>query len=291
MNVSLWLNLVLNGISLGMLLFLIASGLSMIFGLMNVLNLAHGSVFMWGTYVGLTFYRLSDSFVVALLAGTAAGALLGVVIERLFFRPLYSRPVLQILLSVGLIFILDEGVRAIWGLSLNIFPMPPALIGSAEILGRSLAHYKIFVIVLGLAVLGSAHMYLGHSRLGMVIRGAVENRRLIQTLGYDVDRIFTQVFAAGSALAALGGVAAGPMLGAHPALGMQYLISAAVVVVIGGIGSFGGTAIGALLVGLSQSLMGYYMPQAAIVVNLGLMVLVLLLRPQGLFGLERGGHL
>lgn len=285
---SLLANLVLNGVALGMLFFLMASGLSMIFGLMGVLNLAHGSLFMWGTYVGFTIYRLTDSFALALAAGTLAGAVLGVTMERLLFRPLYTRPVMQILLSIGLIFILDEAVRIVWGLNLNIFTVPAALQGSAAILGRSLAHYKIFVIGLGALVWLGGRVVLERSRVGMVIRGAVENRRLIQALGWDVDRIFTQVFAAGSALAALGGVAAGPMVGVHPALGMQYLLSAAVVVVIGGIGSYGGTAVGALLVGLSHSLLGYYLPQAAVAVNLALMVLILLARPQGLFGVERG---
>ena len=288
MNVSLLTNLALNGVALGMLFFLMASGLSMIFGLMGVLNLAHGSLFMWGTYVGFTIYRLTDSFALALAVGTLAGAVLGVTMERLLFRPLYARPVMQILLSIGLIFILDEAVRVIWGVNLKVFTVPAALQGSAAILGRSLAHYKIFVIVLGALVWLGGRAALERSRVGMVIRGAVENRRLIQALGWDVDRIFTQVFAAGGALAALGGVAAGPIVGVHPALGMKYMLSAVVVVVIGGIGSYGGTAVGALLVGLSYSLLGYYLPQAAVGVNLALMVLILLVRPLGLFGVERG---
>ncbi len=291
MSASLLVNLLLNGIALGLLFFLIASGLSMIFGLMGVLNLAHGSVFMWGAYAGFTAYRTTNSYALALVIGTLVGAVLGAVMERVLFRPLYNRPVMQILLSIGLIFILDEAARAVWGLSLNVFPVPASLDGSVLILGRGLPYYKVFVIGLGTAVLLGALFFLGRSRLGMVIRGAVENRRLIQALGYDVDRIFTQVFAAGGALAALGGVAAGPMVGVHPALGAQYLISAAVVVVIGGIGSFGGTAVASLLVGLSHSLLGYFYPEAAVAVNLALMVVILLVRPQGLFGVERGHDL
>jgi len=277
-------SLLLQGVSLGMLYFLIASGLSLIFGLMGVLNLAHGSLFMWGAYVAMTVYGLTGCFVLGLVGGLLAGAVLGVVLETALIRRLYGNPVGQVLLTLGLILVLDETVKLIWGPTLLPYPKPAFLAGSAEVLGRAFPHYRIFLIVLGALVWLVIHLVLNRTKVGLIIRAGVEDREMVTTLGIDVKKVFTGVFALGGALAALGGAAAGPFLLVYPQLGLNNLFPAIIVVVIGGLGSFTGSVIGGLLVGVTQSFVGYYEPQLAVAVNVALMALVLLVRPHGLLG-------
>lgn len=282
------LTLALYGLAGGMLLFLISSGLSLIFGLMNVLNFAHGSIFMWGAYVGMTVFTVTGNFPLSLAAGAGAGAVTGFLMEYFTIRPLYHRHIYQILLTLGLMLVLDELVKTAWGPAVMSFPKPPGLDGAVALLGRDFPVYRIFVIAVGLVVLAGMYLFLNRSKIGIIIRAGVENAEMVQALGINVRRIFTLVFALGAALAALGGVVAGPLVGIYPQMGADNQLGAFIVVVLGGLGSYAGSAVGSLLVGLSQSFIGYYFPQGAMALNVLLMTVVLLIKPEGLFGMRRG---
>ncbi|MGB8954826.1 MAG: branched-chain amino acid ABC transporter permease [Tumebacillaceae bacterium] len=285
---SLILNLLLNGIALGSLIFLIAAGLTLIFGLMGVLNFAHGAIFIWGAYVGWATYGATGSFLLGILAGTATGWLLGLVMERFFIRRVYSSHVAQILLTLGLMIVLTELIRVIFGPNILGFDKPEALQGVVTILDDAFPIYRIFTIGIGLAVLIGVQYLLNRTKTGIIIRAGVQDPEMVQALGINVRRVFSLVFAFGAALAAFGGVIAGPSFGSiHPDLGMMNQLSAFIVIVIGGIGNFLGAALGALLVGVIQTFMGYYWPDVALAVNVAMMAIVLIARPQGIFGVKR----
>lgn len=299
MTLDTLVSIVLQGLTLGMLYFLTASGLSLIFGLMDVLNFAHGSIFMIGAYVAwVTSESLAPSlpssdlrFALGLLAGTLTGAGLGALIEWAGIRPLYKRPIFQVLLTLGLVFVINETVKLLWKADIHSLARPASLAGVLFILGRPFPIYRLFLICLGLAVLAAMSLLLKRTRLGMIIRAGVENGEMAQALGIDVRRVFTLVFALGSGLAALGGAAAAPFIGLVPTMGMEYQLSAFAVVVIGGMGSFAGSAVGAVLVGLGRAFADYQLsPLVARAAVVGLMALVLLIKPTGLFGIKKGGH-
>jgi branched-chain amino acid transport system permease protein len=286
--VALTVNLLLNGVALGMLVFLIAVGLSLIFGLMGVLNFAHGAIFIWGAYMGYTVYGASHSFVLAVLVGTLSGFVIGWLLERFFIRKFYGNHVAQILMTLGLMIVLTELIKVFWGPNQLGFDKPPALQGVVEIIGMPFPIYNIFTIGIGVLLLVGVHFLLTKTKYGIIIRAGVQDPEMVQALGINVRSVFSLVFAFGGALAAFGAVIAAPTLGSiTPDLGMANQLNAFIVVVIGGIGNFVGAAVGSLLVGLLQTFMAYYLPEAAIAVNVALMALVLIWRPQGLFGVKR----
>ncbi|HEY3364987.1 MAG TPA: branched-chain amino acid ABC transporter permease [Symbiobacteriaceae bacterium] len=286
MGLVAWLSL--QGLTVGLLWFLIASGLSLIFGLMNVLNFAHGALYMLGTYGALMVYLATGSFILALIGGALLGAVLGALMEMVAIRPLYGRPLFQVLMTLGLILVFDEAVEAIWGPYPIPFAVPAALQGTLTVFDRPFPIYRIFIIVVGLLVWAGVQLFLSRTRLGVIVRAGVENREMVQALGINIRQVFTGVFALGGALAALGGAVAGPFEGAHPALAAENLLPAFIVVVIGGLGSYTGSLLAAMLVGLVQAFVGYYMPELALAVNIALMATVLLLKPEGLLGERRG---
>jgi branched-chain amino acid transport system permease protein len=285
---SLTVNLLLNGVALGMLIFLIAVGLSLIFGLMGVLNFAHGAIFVWGAYVGWAVYDATNSFLLALLAGTLTGFVLGYLMERFFIRRFYGNHIAQVLLTLGLMIVLTEGIKVVFGPNILGFEKPEYLQGVMTILDDPFPVYRLFTIGIGLLVLVGVHLLLTRTKYGMIIRAGVQDPEMVQALGINVRQVFALVFAFGASLAAFGAVIAGPSFGSiHPELGMQNQLSAFIVVVIGGIGNFVGAALGSLLVGITQTLMAYYLPEAALAVNVALMALVLIVKPEGLFGARR----
>lgn len=287
-----------SGLYQGMLFFLVAAGLSIVFGLLDVLNLAQGSFFMLGAYAGFAVYGALPQamsgglrFGLALLGGTLCGALLGAVVERGLIRPLYARPVFQIVLTLGLGTVFTEVVRSIYGPA-GLIPIPPpaALDGAVPIFGAPFEVYRLFIIAVGALIMAAVILLLRRTRLGIVIRAGVQDREMVQALGIDIERIFTLVFALGCGVAALGGITAAPYLGAYPAMGDQFLLNAVIVVVLGGMSSFEGTAVASILVGLARataeqvSLQYLDTPILASVSILLIMILVLLVRPEGLFG-------
>ncbi len=298
MTLETLVNIGLQGLTMGMLFFLIASGLSLIFGLMDVLNFAHGSFFMIGAYVAWATFDgtaaivpFSDlRFAVALVAGALAGGGVGALTEWGLIRPLYKRPIFQILMTLGLAYVFTEVVKVVWGASGHSMARPESLSRAVDFLGRPFPAYRLFIIALGLAILLVVSVLLQRSRLGMIIRAGVENGEMVQALGINVRRVFTLVFTLGAALAALGGAAAAPFVGVYPEIGLEYQLSAFVVVVIGGMGSFAGSAVASILVGLARAFADYQLsPLVAQAIIVAVMAVVLLLKPEGIFGAKKGG--
>lgn len=295
MTFPLFLTLILNGLAIGMLYFLVAVGLSVIFGLMHVLNFAHGSMFMVGAYVGLTVFRLFGNpatgsaptwgFFVAMLAGGAAGFALGWVTEQFLIRPLYKRPIFLVLLTIGLIMVLDETVKLIWTANPQGLVLVPAFRESIDILGQPFASYRIFLILFGAVMMVLVWWMVNRTRIGIIIRAGVQDSDMVQTLGINVRRVFTLVFAAGVGLAAMGGIATAPFNGVYPGMGGEFLLKSFIVVVIGGFGSIPGTALGAIFLGLTEQILPWFFPKIAAVAPVVVMALVLLLKPEGLFNL------
>jgi len=267
----------LNGVAVGMLLFTMAVGLSLIFGLMDVLNLAHGAVFMLGSYVAFELVDDGRGFLPAVLVAVVLGAALGVVMA-FAVRPLVSRgPLDQALLTLGLAFVLSNLALAVWGTDFHSVRPPPWLDGSVELVGHTYPVYRLAIIVLGLVLAAAVYLVVERTRLGAVIRAAVVDRAIVSLL-------LVGVFAAGVMLAAFGGVVGAPVLNVRPGLDSEVLILALLVVVIGGLGSLRGAFVGALLIGQVQALGVALLPEQSSFLLFGAMALILLARPSGLFG-------
>ena len=296
-----WLTLTLAGLAMGMLIFLVASGLTLIFGLMDVLNFAHGALFSWGAYAGFTVavaingrwgWAASPSIwlnagllLLAVAAAVAVAFTLGVVLERVIVRPVYGQHLFQILITLGATIVLEELIRVAWGPNDQVMPVPATFQGSWDVADVVVLRFPAIAIGLGLLVYGSMQWVLTRTRVGLIVRAGVENREMVQVMGHDIHRYFTAVFAAGSGLAGLGGLMWGMFSQSiRPSMGGEQLIFAFIVVIIGGLGSVTGSLVGALLVGLAYNYVAYLVPKAAIGVTMGIMVLVLLVRPTGLYG-------
>ncbi|MCR9257460.1 MAG: branched-chain amino acid ABC transporter permease [Alphaproteobacteria bacterium] len=276
----------LNGIQQGLLLFLIASGLTLIFGVMGVINLAHGAFYMLGAYAAFSLTEMTGDLLLAILLGIPLALALGWVFERVFFRWLYEREHLeQVLLTYGLILIIDESRSVIWGNDPHGVPVPDWLDFSIP-LTETLSYpvYRLAVSVVCLALAGAMAYVLGRTRLGMRIRAGEADRETVAALGVDIGTLYAVLFAAGIGLAAFGGMLAAPIESVFPGMGEQVLIISFVVVVIGGIGSVKGAFLAALAIGLVDVFGQVFLPQFASVVVYGLMAAVLIWRPAGLFG-------
>ena len=275
----------LNGLAYAMLLFLMAAGLSLIFGLMNVVSLAHGSFFMIGAYLGLAIFKQTGSYWLALVLAPLPTAVIGAVVERLFLRRIYQRGHLdQVLLTFGFTLVFFDLVRSMWGSDVQTLPAPALLQGVLQIADGAFATYRLFLIALGAALAGLLWLFIERSRIGAMVRAAVDDSAMAAGLGANVPALFTGVFSAGVALAALGGVAAGPVLGLYPGMDSDILIPAFIVIVIGGMGSLRGAFLGSLLIGEADTLGKVYFPSSALFLIYLVMAAVLLMRPQGIFG-------
>jgi branched-chain amino acid transport system permease protein len=305
MDPALILVQALNGVQLGVMLFLIAAGLTLVFGVMDLINLAHGSLYMVGAYLTATFAAWLDSFLLALLLAVPATALLGAALEVTTLRSLYGRSHLdQVLATFGLILFFNELVKIVWGPS-AVFLSPPAfLAGQVSILpGVTYPAIRLAIILAGLAVALFLWWLIARTRLGMLIRAGASDRTMVEALGVDIKRIFTAVFALGAGLAALAGGMAGSILAVQVGMGEEILILAFVVIVIGGLGSIKGALVGALLVGIADTLGRILLPDlfglfllpsvadgvggavGSMVIYL-LMAAVLFYRPRGVFGAQ-----
>jgi branched-chain amino acid transport system permease protein len=276
----------LNGLVYGMLLFLTAAGLSLIFGLMNVVSLAHGSFFMLGAFVGLTIFELTHNFWIAFLLAPIPVAVLGIAMEMLFLRPLYRRGHMdQVLLTFGFTFVFFDLVQSVWGRTVRGLSPPQALQGMIEIGVGVFSSYRLFLIGLGFAIALLLWLFLERSRLGAMVRAGVDDAAMAAGLGANIPALFSSIFGAGVALAALGGIAAGPVLGLYPGMDTDILIPAFIVIVIGGMGSLRGAFLGSLLIGIADTFGKAYLPNLALFLIYLLMAVVLLVRPQGMFGI------
>ncbi len=280
----------INGLQAGLLMFIVSAGLTLSFGLMRVVNMAHGSFYMVGAFIGLTVAQKTGSFVLGLAVAALGSAVVGLAVERTLFRKMYSRgPFAQMLVSFGLIFVFDELVRIIWGGEIRSIARPPALSTSFQWAGANIEAYRVFLIALG--GLLSAGLLLGLARtpFGMAVRAAVDDREAAELLGLRVTGLFAVVFMAGAALAGVAGFVAIPLVNAFPGMGDDVLVSALVVVVIGGLGSVAGSLLASLLIGFALTVGQVTVASYAPAVLYAVLAVVLLLRPNGLLGQAGGG--
>jgi branched-chain amino acid transport system permease protein len=283
--VTFWSLQLLNGLSFGMLLFLLAAGLSLIFGLMRILNLAHGSYYLLGAYVALSVVEGTGSLPLATLAGVAVVVALGVVMERFFLRRLPPHEELpQALLTFGFLLIVGDVALWTWGGTPQSLPKPDALSASVRLGPLVFPVYRLFLIIVG-TVIGVALWFLQErTKLGAMVRAAIDDAEIARATGINVSLLSTLVFAVGAALAALGGIMAGPVLGVYPGADFEILLLAFVVVIIGGLGSLKGAFVGGLLVGCLDNFGKVLFPELALFTIFAPMAVILAVRPAGLFG-------
>ena len=294
---STWLTLTVAGLAMGMIIFIIASGLTLVFGLMDVLNFGHGVFIALGAFVatsvlgGMADWTASEQlwrnlvavFSAMLVAMAVAGAV-GLAFERCIVRPVYGQHLKQILITMGGMIIGEELIKVIWGPQQIPLPMPQALRGALPLGDASIEKYRLLAVAVGLVVFAALAWTLSRTKIGLLVRAGVQDREMVESLGYRIRRLFIGVFVAGSALAGLGGV----MWGLYqqsviPQMGAQVNVLIFIVIIIGGLGSTGGALIGALLVGLMANYTGFLVPKVALFSNIALMVAVLLWRPQGVY--------
>jgi branched-chain amino acid transport system permease protein len=286
MNAQFWLIQAFNGISYGALLFLVGAGLSLIFGVMRIVNLAHGSYFLLGGYVALSVIWTTDSWVLAIPVATLAIAVVGLLMERVFLRQLGFDTLRQVLLTVGFAFLFQQAALDIWGgNNLDINP-PDALTQSIVVGGLYLPLYRIFMIVVAIVIGLVLWLAMEKTRMGAMVRATVDDAQMARGVGVDTNKISMLIFSLGAGMAALGGVIGGAFLGVYPGLDFEMLPIAFAVVIIGGMGSLGGAAIGALLVGLADNFGKALFPELAYFTLYAPMVLILAIKPTGLFGRE-----
>jgi len=306
MSATLLLAQLLNGLQYGVLLFLLAAGLTLVFGIMSFVNLAHGSLYMLGAYAAAIGYGASGSFVLAIVAGMAAALVVGLVLEVSIVSRLYRRDHLDhVLATFGLVMFFNELMRLVWGPQPLFVQVPEVLAGTVDLFGFTYPSYRFAIIVAGLLVAVASHLLIQKTRVGMLIRAGAQNPQLVGALGINIGLLNAMLFGVGAMLAGLAGAMAGPVLSVQSGMGEPVLITTLVVIVIGGIGSVNGALYAALIVGVVDTLGRVYLPMlirlvaersiadaagpalASMSIYL-LMAVVLALRPQGLFPARRG---
>ncbi|MCD6671355.1 MAG: branched-chain amino acid ABC transporter permease [Burkholderiaceae bacterium] len=272
------------GLSLGLLLFLLAAGLTLIFGMLGVINFAHGSIYMLGAFIAYQVVQVTGSFWAGLIAAPIIAALLGAAMERLALKPVYSRDhVYQLLLTFGFILVIEEAVRIFWGLDYKQVPTPELFAQPVQLFGSSIPSYRLFILGFGTLVSVALFLALDRSRHGMVIRAASTDPEMVQTLGIRVARIRTGVFAFGCGLAALGGAVAAPLVPIELGMGMSIIIDCFIVVVVGGLGNIRGAVLAALLLGMTRAIGYTWAPDWVDFITYLVLIVTLLVRPEGLF--------
>jgi branched-chain amino acid transport system permease protein len=276
----------LHGLVFGAALGLLALGLTVIFGLLGVMNFAHGELFMLGAYAGLGVIGATGSFWVALLAAPLIVGAVSAVTEVATLRPIYARePLYGLILTFGLALVFREGVRQIWGGDMRrILPPFP---GSTPILGMTYPNYRLFLLAMSAMVLVAIWLFFTRTRAGIIVRAAVQDAEMLDGLGVNVRRVFTLTFAGSAALAALAGLLLAPVFTVYPYMGTEMILLAFIVVILGGMGSMGGSVAAAFAIGFAQSLFSLWMnPQRVAIAIFGIMLVVLIVRPRGFFGRE-----
>ena len=284
--VAVLLPQLLHGLVFGAALGLLALGLTVIFGLLGVMNFAHGELYMLGAYAGIAVIGVTQSFWVALIAGPLLVGILGVVTEVTTLRPLYRRePLYGLILTFGLALVFREGARQVWGGDMRRI-LPPVT-GSVDLLGMTYPNYRLFLLVVSSALLLAIWLFFTRTRAGILVRAAVQDAEMLDGLGVNVPRVFTLTFAGSAALAALAGLLLAPVFTVYPQMGVEMILLAFIVVILGGMGSMGGSVVAAFVIGIAQSLLTLWMnPQRVAIAIFGLMILVLIVRPRGFFGRE-----
>jgi branched-chain amino acid transport system permease protein len=296
-----WVTLTVAGLAMGMMIFMMASGLTLVFGLMDVMNFAHGVFISIGAYAAASVLLAMkgsmqapslaanlSAIVPAVIAAMALAGVLGWFFERVVIRPVYGDHLRQILVTMGGLIVFEQLIHVVWGPDIIPLPPPAMLSGSILIGDAALERFRLLAVLVGVVVFVAMWLVLSRTRIGLLIRAGVENAEMVESLGYRIRRLFIAVFVAGSALAGLGGVMWGIYQGSVNAqMGMQVMVLLFIVLIVGGLGSVGGCFVGALLVGLATNYTGYLAPKLALGSNILLMVLVLLWRPQGLYPVSK----
>ena len=285
---STWVTLTVAGLAMGLLIFIMASGLTLVFGLMDVMNFAHGVFIAVGAYVAVSAMKLFGgtlgALVPAMLAAMLVAGLLGLLFERVIIKPVYGQHLKQILITTGGMIVAEQLIHVVWGPDLLPLARPEELRGSLLFGDVVLERYRLAAVGIGIAIFVAMVITLNRTKLGLLIRAGVENSEMVEAMGYRIRRLFIGVFVAGSALAGLGGALWGMYQEAVTvAIGAQMMVLIFIVIIIGGLGSVTGCFVGALLVGLVANYVGYLSPKVALGSNILLMVLILLWRPQGLY--------
>jgi branched-chain amino acid transport system permease protein len=285
---STWVTLTVAGLAMGLLIFIMASGLTLVFGLMDVMNFAHGLFIAVGAYVAVTAMKLFGGTLAALapalLAAMLVAGALGLVFERVIIRPVYGQHLKQILITTGGMIVAEQLIHVLWGPDLLPLPRPEQLRGALLFGDVALERFRLGAVLLGVLVFVAMTLTLNRTKLGLLIRAGVENKEMVEAMGYRIRRLFVGVFVAGSALAGLGGALWGMYQEAVTVhIGAQMMVLIFIVIIIGGLGSVTGCFVGALLVGLVANYVGYLAPKVALGSNILLMVIILLWRPQGLY--------
>ncbi|MCE1229910.1 MAG: branched-chain amino acid ABC transporter permease [Firmicutes bacterium] len=294
---STWVTLTFAGLAMGMIIFIIASGLTLVFGLMDVMNFGHGVFITLGAFIAVSVLGRMAGFtespslvrnliavVPAMLAAMVAAGALGLVFERIIIRPVYGQPLKQIMITMGGMIVAVELIKVIWGAQAIPLPLPEAFKGSLLFGETAIEKYRLIAVVVGLVIFAMLFWILSRTKVGLLIRAGVHDREMVESLGYRIGRLFIGVFVAGSALAGLGGVMWGLyQQSVTPEMGGAINVLLFIVIIIGGMGSIGGCFLGALMVGLVNNYAGFLAPKVALISNILLMVIVLLWRPQGIY--------
>jgi branched-chain amino acid transport system permease protein len=276
----------LHGLVFGAALGLLALGLTVIFGLLGVMNFAHGELYMLGAYAGITVIGVVHSFWIALIAAPILVGVVAALTEMTTLRPLYRRePLYGLILTFGLALVFREGARQIWGGDMR--RVLPPFTGSTPLLGMTYPNYRLFLLGASSVILVTLWLFFTRTRAGIVVRAAVQDAEMLDGLGVDVRRVFTLTFAASGALAALAGLLLAPVFTVYPQMGVEMILLAFIVVILGGMGSMGGSVAAAFVIGIAQSLFSLWMnPQRVAIAIFGIMIVVLIVRPRGFFGRE-----
>jgi branched-chain amino acid transport system permease protein len=284
--VAVLLPQLLHGLVFGAALGLLALGLTVIFGLLGVMNFAHGELYMMGAYAGIATIGLTGSFWVALVAAPVIVGVLGAITEAATLRPLYRRePLYGLILTFGLALVFREGIRQIFGGDMRRI-LPP-FTGSTPLLGMTYPDYRLFLLGASSVLLLAIWLFFTKTRAGIIVRAAVQDAEMLDGLGVNVPRVFTLTFAGSAALAALAGLLLAPVFTVYPQMGVEMILLAFIVVILGGMGSMGGSVVAAFVIGVAQSLFSLWMnPQRVAIAIFGIMIVVLIVRPRGLFGRE-----
>lgn len=282
---AVFLTLFLNGIANGALYFLTAAGLTLVFGLMRVLNFAQGGMYLWGGYVATAIYTATGNFLLSLLGAVLVSGLIGTIIERVLIRPVYQNGTGQLLITMGAMLVLSEAIKIPFG-SNELSSGTPIALAQSWLIGQVvIIEYQIFIIIISVVIFFAMKWVLQKTKIGITIRAGVHNPDLVEAQGIPLKRLFSLVFVAGSVLAGIAGALSGPYFGSvTPTMGFDTQLNAFIIIVVGGLGSLEGAFVGSFLIGIVTAIVSYYTPSLAILVNVLVMAAVLLVRPQGLWG-------
>jgi len=279
-----WATLVLNGVAFGSVLFLMSSGFTLAFGVMRIINVAHGALYLLGAYVAISVMHATGSFVLAAAAGGVSTMALGMLIQRLALERIYDNQLAQVLFTMGLAFVIGDVTLVVWGGHPQVLTAPAGLSGSVEFGPFIYPRYRVFVIILGAAVAAILWGVIAKTRLGATVRACVDDAEMAQGVGVHTRRLFTVMFGVSAFLAGLGGAIGAPIIGAARGLDFEVLPLTLVVVILGGLGSLGGALVGSLFVGIADSLGKALFPELSYFTLFAPMAIVLAVRPMGLFG-------